>query len=196
VQDFWNILTSDSALPFSLLLIPFGIYWVIFSFGFIDLDLDADIDIESDGTADGGSNPGLFHTVMAGVLRFMNAKDVPIMLVLTLIALFTWVAVMLSSILLPEIVPFRNTVIAIGGIIVGTLLTRFLSKPLSPLFQFIKTDEPSDPIIGKSGTVRSHELTDKSRYRRLHGQRPQLTQYTHLLLNNYHYETTHILRRN
>lgn len=153
VQEFWNILTSDSVLPFSLLLIPFGIYWIIFCFGFIDLDLEGD--------GDGSHDHGALHGALSSVMRFMNAHDVPVMLVLSLITLFTWVAAMIGAVLIPATVPFREATIAITAIIIGIILTKVLTRPLAPLFKFIKSAEPADPIIGKAGIVRTREITQE-----------------------------------
>lgn len=160
VQEFWNHVTSDLVLPFSLLLIPFAVYWAIFAFGFIDFDVDADLDVDTADTDGTSSDAGFFHTTVVGVLRFLNATDVPIMLVLSLIALLMWFYSMLLAIFAGSwSIPFQGATFALIATLGAVLTTKILTRPLRPLFQFLKAAEPPDPIVGKSGTVRSRELS-------------------------------------
>ena len=61
MKEFWDLATGPQVLPFTLLLIPVGVYWLLALVGTVDLDfLDIDLDTGTDNNAelDGHGGPG------------------------------------------------------------------------------------------------------------------------------------------
>ena len=134
----------------------FCAYWVISSIGIFDFDTDVDIDLDMDADADVSIDGGIFSSI----LNFVNAADVPVMLVLTLLNVSMWVISMISN---EQWNPDASLGIAalffILNFIISVVVTKFLTKPLAPLFNAIKTDvEAATPLIGQSGKVKSRIL--------------------------------------
>ena len=92
MKELWDLAIGPQVLPFTLLLLPVFLYWLLAALGTLDLDflnvdLDADVDMDvdgdldvdaagvGDGAPDGG--PGVFMSGLHGALRAVNATDVP-----------------------------------------------------------------------------------------------------------------------
>ncbi|MGE9268044.1 MAG: hypothetical protein ACQKBY_08100 [Verrucomicrobiales bacterium] len=163
VKEVWEMAISPGVLPFSLLLVPVALYWLLCLVGIADLDfLDADFETEAEASVDvegelseGDSTQsgGFLHSVM----QFFNATDVPVMLVLSVFLVLLWMFAMIGNLVLPLLGP---SVIALASLVGGALATKLLTQPLRPLFRKLK-DEEKDPVIGKTAVVRSGELDDK-----------------------------------
>ncbi len=137
-------------------LIIFCLYWLVSSIGIFDFDTDVDVDLDIDAEADVDLNGGIFSSI----LNFVNAADVPLMLVLTLLNVSTWVISMISNEFWN---PDHHLGIAAGlfvvNFIISVIITRYMTKPLAPLFHAIKNDvEAAEPLIGQSGKVKSRVL--------------------------------------
>ncbi len=136
-------------LPLTVGLMLCCAYWLISCIGSMEFgtDLDADINPESGG---------IFGTF----LSFLNASEVPLMLVLTLINVYMWTIAMLTNhILNPADITWLALVLLLLNFIISAFLTKFTTKPLIPLFKSMQDDEEkSKPIIGESGKVKSRVL--------------------------------------
>ena len=166
--------TSPQVLPFTLLLIPVGVYWLLALVGTVDLDfLDIDLDTGTDNNAEvdgpggpgehGPSDHGAFMSGFHGALRAVNATDVPIMIVLSILIVMTWGCAGIGNLLFNEAGSnFRGTMIGAGAFVAGLVLTRLVTEPLRPMFRAMKGDTKNRPVVGRSGKVRTAELTDRS----------------------------------
>lgn len=186
MKEIWDLAISPQVLPFTLLLVPVALYWFLAVLGAVDLDflhVDFDSHVETDvhvdldpggvdagahadagggGGADTGHGPflGAFH----GALKAVNATDVPIMIVLSILLIVTWVCAMLGNHWFnAEGANLRGTLIGVGALAGGLVLTRLLTEPLKPVFRAMKGEgTPNRPVVGRSGTVRTIEITDRS----------------------------------
>jgi len=154
VKELWEQATQAYNLPLTIGLIIFCIYWVVSSIGIFDFDADVEVEIDADAEVD--LNGGFFGTIM----NFVNAADVPVMLVLTVLNVCTWVISMISNEFWN---PDHSIAIAAGlfiaNFIISVILVKYLTKPLAPLFNAIKNDvEAAEPLIGQSGIVKSRVL--------------------------------------
>lgn len=154
MKELWEQATQFYNLPLTVGLIIFCSYWIISSIGIFDFDTEVDLDIDTDTDID--LNPGAFSSIM----NFVNAADVPLMLVLTILNIFTWTISMISNEMWN---PQHSLAIAgmmfAGNLILSILITRIVTKPLAPLFKALKTDsEAAEPLIGQEGKVKSRVL--------------------------------------
>lgn len=163
MKEIWQLATSPGILPATILLGVVLVYWIIGALGVINLDLDGADPSACHHTGDGGSaghdgHDGVFANVMGGMSRLVNARDIPLMVVLSLVALFFWGSLMIAHHLLSWI---HSGLLALISIAAALLLTRFSSSPIRPFFIALKKDsETHVPVIGRTGVVRSIELTE------------------------------------
>ena len=154
-------------LPFTLLLIPVGLYWLLAALGTLDLnfldfdfdhdvDLDADVDGGLDVDADGGAEAagegavhGPFLSAFQGALRLVNATDVPLMIVLSILIVMMWICAGIGNILFnPGGGNLVGTLIGVGSLVVGAVLTRLVTTPLKPMFRAMKGKGDGEPTGG------------------------------------------------
>lgn len=173
VKEIWQLAISPGVLPATILLVPVLLYWIIGALGVFSLDIDsvdpsaADAgaaDGAHDGSGshdgDGAHHDGVFGNIMSGMTRLVNAQDIPLMVVLTLIAIFFWSALMFAHLLLGESMP--DWALAPISLAVAIILTRLASTPLRPFFLALRKDSDKHvPVIGRTGVVRTQELTER-----------------------------------
>jgi len=137
-------------------------YWIlsivgVFGMDSVDLDLDGDFDVDADGHADGH----LPAPVMSA-LRFVNAADVPLMAVLTLLSIFMWVGSMLANYYWnPHLLDWLILVIFLSSFVVSVILVKIATAPLVPVFRKMKELEKAEPAIGGTAIVISKEVDGK-----------------------------------
>lgn len=174
-------------LPVTILLGLVLLYWIISLLGLVDLEfLDSQFDLDvpdagEAGTADQGLDlagthgaPGQGHGQHAhhpavkeggsgfvAFLRFLNAGDVPILVILSFVVVLLWMMVMiLNHVWNPEGSEARAGLFAIPALVGSLLLTKLVTKPLAPFFRrFRVADEVHKPVIGRSGMARM-EITE------------------------------------
>lgn len=161
MKEIWQLAISPGVLPATLLLIPILLYWIIGALGVFNLDLDgvdpSALDTNGDGATD--HHDGVFANVMGGMTRLVNAQDIPLMVILTLITIFLWSTLMVAHFLFAAIAP--SWLLAIAALVGAIALTRLATIPLRPFFLALKKDSESHvPVVGRTGVVRTHELTD------------------------------------
>lgn len=144
-------------LPFTFGLALFAIYWLLALLGTIDIDAldidfsaDADADMETDVSA---GSAGLFGSF----LKMVNATDIPLMMVLSVLNLFMWMFAIISNVAFN---PSQSWLIAAGllvvNFIVSCVCTKIVTQPLKPLVKAFKKGENDDePVIGRVGIVKS-----------------------------------------
>ena len=108
MKEIWDLAISGQVLPFTLLLIPVALYWILAMLGTLDLeflhmdfdsDVDVDVDVDADVSPDVSADAthGPFMGVFQGALRMVNATDVPLMIVLSIMFLMAWMCAMLGN---------------------------------------------------------------------------------------------------
>ena len=175
MKEIWDLAISGQVLPFTLLLIPVILYWILAVLGaldldFLDVDLDTEIDVDAEldadgiGAADAGHGNGIFMSCFQGGLRAINATDVPLMLVLSILAVMMWICAGIGNMILnPGGGNLMGTIVGVSSIVIGMGMTRLLTEPLRPMFRAMKGKGTENrPVVGRSGIVRSHELDESA----------------------------------
>lgn len=179
MKEIWDLAISQQVMPFTLLLIPVALYWLLALFGAIDfdfldidldldtdldVDVDADLDVDADVDLDAGDGhhmpgTGLLHSA----LRIVGATDVPIMAVMSIIFVFLWTGAMIGNLWLnPGQNSFPGLMIGLGSLVAAVILTRLVTRPLRPFFRALKKGGVENrPAVGRTGVVRSGELTEE-----------------------------------
>lgn len=145
--------TGANLIP-TILLILVLIYWITVILGVIDFDfLDIDIDLDLDA---GESLEGF-----QAILAFLNLRDMPVMIVFSILTLIFWVLSMFLYIL--PITPggFLNGICLIPVFVVSVLLTKVVSNPLKKVFRnsHASAESQEAAIIGQFVTM-TCDLTD------------------------------------
>lgn len=135
-------------------------FWLLSLIGTVDFDsFDVDLDIETDvdGNVDTDSL-GAFGSV----LKFVNAQDVPVMIILSLLSLFMWLISITSNFYLnPSHGELLAFLLLIGNFVISVLLVKYITLPLRPMLKALKNDkEHQEPLVGSTGAVKSRVLDD------------------------------------
>ncbi|MFP6862439.1 hypothetical protein [Pseudomonas sp.] len=145
-------------LIFSFLLSLMMVYWLFAALGAVEIDV---LDIEGDSALEGD---GLQAEGLAGLLLKLGLGGVPITIVLTLLAMFSWVISYLIESLLLSHLPLGwlryplGLVVAVGVLFVAVPPAAALCKPLRKLF--LKFEAPaSRSFLGQTAVVRSSRVT-------------------------------------
>ncbi|WP_445940721.1 hypothetical protein [Pseudomonas sp.] len=145
-------------LFFSFLLSLMMVYWLFAALGAVEIDV---LDIEGDSALEGD---GLQAEGLAGLLLKLGLGGVPIAIVLTLLAMFSWVISYLVESLLLNYLPLGwlryplGLVVAVGVLFVAVPPVAALCRPLRKLF--LKFEAPtSRSFLGQTAVVRSSRVT-------------------------------------
>ncbi len=136
------------------------VYWLtciigVFGIDSIDIDLDSDSDLNANANGD-------IPAPVVSVLRFVNAADVPLMAVLSLLSVFMWVGSMMANYYLnPEHLNWLILVIFFSSFVVSVILVKIATAPLVPVFRKMKELEKAEPAIGGTAIVISKEVDGK-----------------------------------
>ena len=157
MKELWEQAILFYNLPLTVLLGFVVLFWLLSLLGTVDLDtIDIDLDVDADADGVDGAVNGFFGFL----LRFVNAQDVPVMIIMSLLTLFMWATGVLGNYYLN---PAHNGWIALGflfvNFILSVLLVKFTTQPLRPFMRAIKNDqEHQEPLVGLSGVVKSRVL--------------------------------------
>lgn len=152
--EIWNQAILPYNLPLTVAVGLFALYWIICLLGAAGMD---SFDVDLDGSTDGD-----VPTPVASFLRFVNAADVPLMGVLSLLSTFMWVISMLANYYLnPSHIEWIGFTIFIIAFFVSVILVKLATAPLVPIFRKIKKLEKAEPAIGGTATVISKEVDAK-----------------------------------
>lgn len=147
-------------LPFTVLMGGVVIFWFFSLIGTLDFDFDFDLDLDSDADLDPQVNAG--HNFLSAALKVVNAQDVPLMMVLSILTLFMWVNSILSNYYLnPDGSIFMAIGLLVVNFIISVIFVKVVTQPLRPFFRAMKKDEEHVPLIGSIGTVKSRVIDEK-----------------------------------
>lgn len=160
MRELWEHAILFYNLPLTILLGLVLVFWLVSLLGAVDLDgLDLDFDVDADVDGDGASSglSGLF----AFVMRFVNAQDVPVTIILSLLSVFMWATSLLAN---SSLNPGHSGWIALGlflgNFFFSAILVKAITQPLRPFLRSLKAEDTPEPLIGLVGTVKSG-LLDK-----------------------------------
>lgn len=158
MKELWDIAIQPHNLPLTCVVGLFMVYWSICILGVFGIDtFDIDLDADLDGDAE-----GVVPSPVAAALRFVNATEVPLMAVLTILSVFMWVSSMMGNYYFnPELSDVLILSIFAGSFVVGVILTKMATAPLVPVFRKMKELEKSEPAVGGVGVVLSKQVDQK-----------------------------------
>lgn len=148
--EIWQQAIRTYNLPLTILLAVVLLFWAVSLLTGGDVDVDADINV--DGIDTGG--------VLSGLLRAVNAQDIPVTLVVSLLSLLLWsISILLNYYFNSN----DNGWVAFGffllNFIISVLLVKVVTQPLRPFFRAFKIEEEhKEPLIGSEGHVKSRVL--------------------------------------
>lgn len=174
MQEVLHEAISMHNLPASVLLGIMLLYWLMVLIGAMDTDMDTvdvgghgDMHIDTDAHIEGhghlhseGVLGGLF--IRAG--RFLRLGQVPLMVVMSILALFMWPLSMLANYYFNGTADHRSTSVALAyllpNFLVSALLTRLVTAPVAALFKnFTESATESEGAIGRQGRIVSMQVT-------------------------------------
>jgi hypothetical protein len=96
------------------------------------------------------------------MLRFFGLGDIPLMVLLTVLVLSLWALAILANYLIN---PGGSILIALAllvpNFVVSLFVMKYATAPLKPFYRALQKDPDAPvPVIGRTGVVRSSEVTD------------------------------------
>lgn len=173
-------------LPVTVFLGVILLYWLFVMVGFLEADMDG-MDLHA-GDVHAGD---LHHDVHVGASeggfwvgcgRFLHLGEVPLMIMMSFLALFMWVISVLANYYLNgspgDRSPGLALVLLVPNFLVSLLLTRVAVSPLRKVFAAMhKTETEAEKVIGREGRVISAQVDDR------YGQVEIITKSAPLLVN-------------
>jgi len=158
MTEFLQTALTFPTLLYSILLAFCAIYWLLASTGLVDIDA-------LDGLLGGDGDSG-DASDSAGLLARLGLGGVPIMIVLTVLSFFGWLATYFVHLLLLQHLPAPLRLIGgiatlVGALVPGVFITSMLLRPVRKLI--VKLRPPVPPsLLGRIGTVISPEVDGKN----------------------------------
>jgi hypothetical protein len=169
VKEIWNLAISAQVLPLTILLVPVALYWLLNILGAVDFEfLDVDVDLDNHGAHGAGHHDGQHDSShdswLHGALRFVNATDVPVMIVLSVLVILLWAGAMIGNLWFNvQQSGLTGGIIAVAALVAAVVLTRFVVAPLKPFFRLIRgDDEKHPPVVGRTGIVRTAWVDERT----------------------------------
>lgn len=173
-------------LPVTIFLGVILVYWLFVMVGVLEADMDG-MDIHTGDIHAGdldhdvhvGASEGGFWV---GCGRFLHLGEVPLMIMMSFLALFMWVISVLSNYHFNGVPGDRSSALAllflVPNFLVSLLLTRVAVSPLRKVFAAMhKTETEAEKIIGREGRVISAQVDER------YGQVEIITSSAPLLVN-------------
>jgi hypothetical protein len=111
--------------------------------------------------ADGNHDGEVVHPGLLGhVLHFVNVGEVPLMIVLSVLALFLWLGSMLANHYFTGGSMLRVLVFLAPNVLVAAVLTRYVTFPFAKFFQALNREyDEHASLIGRTCLVTTSEVT-------------------------------------
>lgn len=162
MDPFYQNIASFPTAIFTFILAICVLYWLSAVLGVIDIDsldfdgLETDIALESNVSS---------VNALAGIMLKFGLKGIPVTIIVSFLALFSWLASYYGVHYLNPLVPaglltfLLNIGILIAAFWLAVLLTSLLIKLIRPLFQKIE-QRTYKHILGKTANVRSSVVNE------------------------------------
>jgi hypothetical protein len=182
----WEVLDASLAavnLPYTVFLALILLYWLTVIVGGLEVglcnvdlsapgDADADVDTDMDTTVPGLGGMGL------AALQFFHVGTVPLVLLLSFLALSMWVISLLTNYYLQNHSLLLALFLFLPNVSVSLLITKFVTLPWRALFRTLHDERQATPeVIGKVCVVKTSKVDTTS------GQAEVVSNEAPLLLN-------------
>lgn len=153
--DFLQTALTFPTLIYSIVLAFCVVYWLLSAVGLLDIDA---LDGVFDGDGDASDT-----SVTTGLLARVGLSGVPLMIVLSVLAFFGWLATYFVQLLVLRHLPDGLRLIAgigtlVAALVPGVLVTSLLLRPVSRLMLKLRPPVPPS-ILGRAGSVISPRVT-------------------------------------
>ena len=172
MEQFLHNFLAFPVIIFSGMLVIVALYWLIASFGLLDIDMldidspDAGGDIGDLGgdpggdPGDGDVTDGVAHGGFAGILLKLGLTGIPLTVVLTFVTIFGWFISYFGvhfALRFLDGGPERyalGLLLFVAAFVIGIFLTNIVVRPLRPLFRKHEA-LTSQSLRGQTVTARS-----------------------------------------
>ncbi|EQM71659.1 DUF1449 family protein [Pseudomonas tohonis] len=150
---FLQTALSFPTVLFSFLLCLAIIYWAIVALGLVEVDL---LDVEADSLLAGDG--------VAALLSKLKLNDIPVTLVLSVLALFGWLLTYFAELLILRHLPLgllrypMGLVVAVVALGLSLPVAAAVCSPLRPLFRKAEATT-SKSVLGQTAVIRSGRVT-------------------------------------
>lgn len=150
---FLQTALSFPTVLFSFLLCLAIIYWAIVALGLVEVDL---LDVEADSLLAGDG--------VAALLSKLKLNDIPVTLVLSVLALFGWLLTYFAELLILRHLPLGllryplGLVVAVVALGLSLPVAAAVCSPLRPLFRKAEATT-SKSVLGQTAVIRSGRVT-------------------------------------
>ena len=163
MDPFYQNIASFPTVFFTFFLLVVVLYWLVAVLGFVEIDV-LDFDLPD---AQAGSDNGLTNAnVLAGVMLRFGLYGVPVTIILSFIALFSWFICYYLVHFLFAFIPdgvlsfLAGIPVLLFSLYVSVMLTATVIKPLRPLFK--KTSQDTiKRVLGQSAIVRTSRVDSR-----------------------------------
>lgn len=162
MKELLEISLNPWVLPFTISLVLCCVYWLMALLGTIDMDtFDLDLDLDTDTDVDGsvGNSGGVFSSF----LQMINATEVPLMFIVSVISICKWFLNIAAIITYNKDGVWWVALLTwLGAFIISCVITALVTKPFIPLFKAFKAGEDDEePIVGREATVVTSRITEE-----------------------------------
>ncbi|MEZ5324417.1 MAG: DUF1449 family protein [Verrucomicrobiales bacterium] len=154
--------------PLTVLLCVVVLYWIVASVGVLgdgadlDLDADGDVDLDMDIDADGASHGIL--SAFSAIFRFVNMDHVPVAIVVSILTISMWALSIIGNYFFAGAGTVAVLIVWFASFVIGLLIVKAATTPLARGIRKMKAanKETEDPIVGRSGFVRSGYISTET----------------------------------
>jgi hypothetical protein len=149
MTEFLNTALTFPTLLYSVLLAFCTVYWLLAATGMVDIDA-----VDGWLTTDGDTAE---PSVVAGMLAKLGLSGVPMMLVLTVLAFFGWLAtyfvhLFLLQHMLDGLRWVAGAITLVAALLPGAIVTSLLLRPLAAVIARLRPPLPPS-VLGRAGSV-------------------------------------------
>jgi hypothetical protein len=170
METFLQIVLSFPTVVYSVLLLVVSVHWLLSALGLLELDTidgllpgdGAHLGVDANGVADGAAHGGI-----GGLLLKFGLHGIPVMVIMTLIAIVGWSVCYFADLYLLRHLPggpigaLAGAATAFGGLLLSIPVARIA---LAPVRRMLRRNAPvtQRPLLGRYAIVRSPEITTES----------------------------------
>jgi hypothetical protein len=122
-------------------------YWLLVAIGALEAQHGLETDTDADGDLDLDGHLGSW---LSGVVHFINLGEVPIMVMLSVLALCLWTGSLIANFYFTDHQALLALACLVPNFLLSVLATRYLTLPLKQLFRMVRRAEGDEaPLVGR-----------------------------------------------
>jgi hypothetical protein len=161
MRELWEHATLSYNLPLTILMGLVLVYWLLCIVGLLGMDTIGDFfDGSPSGPAPGAEDSSWLRAdgMFPSMVRYLNAADVPLVVVLSFISLFLWGGSMLLNYYFnPSRSDWMASLLLIPNIPIALVLTRIATSPIGRMLRKINSHTIAE-LDGEGGYLINAKL--------------------------------------